>query len=465
MSAHLEAYRIPTSLDEALTLLADESATVVAGATVRPYKVTSRIKTLVDISRCGLWVLAVVEDAARIGATTVVADLAARADLDGFGSGMLREAAIAVAPMSVRNQVTVGGNIAGYMTWSDLPIALMALDARVHTAKAGGDGRTLTMEELFAQHPRRVLQAGELIVGVEVPRPAAGSGGAFLKEAVTETDTALVDVGVLLQVEDGVCTAARIVVGAFQPRPGHAAEAEAALVGQTLTEELCAEAGQAAADHAKVGRDMRVSQDYRRRLLAVIVKRAIHTAWQRATGSETYSAPRRLVPPPWPDQPPSDALAQGVISLTVDGRKRRFHARPADRLLDVLRNGGVIAPKEGCDTGYCGACTLLVNGRLLNTCLVLACYADGAEVVTAAGLGTPLAPHPIQRTFVEEGAVQCGFCTPSMVVTTKALLDQIPDATDEEIRETFDGILCRCTGYVKPLAAIRASSDALQGKE
>jgi aerobic-type carbon monoxide dehydrogenase small subunit (CoxS/CutS family) len=151
-----------------------------------------------------------------------------------------------------------------------------------------------------------------------------------------------------------------------------------------------------------------------------------------------------------------------ALTVTIDGTPRVLPIRPDDNLLDLLRREGVTSVKRGCGEGYCGACAILVDGRLLNACRLLAPQVEGCTITTAAGIGTVFHPHPIQRALVEEGAVQCGFCTPGWVVATKSLLDDIPNPTYEEICAAMDGNLCRCTGYVKPLAAIERAADSLR---
>ncbi|MCK5690021.1 (2Fe-2S)-binding protein, partial [Myxococcota bacterium] len=119
----------------------------------------------------------------------------------------------------------------------------------------------------------------------------------------------------------------------------------------------------------------------------------------------------------------------------------------------------------GCDEGYCGTCGVLINGRLLNSCMIPAAQVDGCTIVTSAGIGSIFDPHPIQQALVDESAVQCGFCTPGIVVAGKTLLDEIADPTEVEIKEALDGNLCRCTGYVKPLKAIDTAAKMMAEAE
>jgi aerobic carbon-monoxide dehydrogenase small subunit len=138
------------------------------------------------------------------------------------------------------------------------------------------------------------------------------------------------------------------------------------------------------------------------------------------------------------------------ISLTINGEKRELAIESYRSLLDVLRNdAGLTGTKKGCDVGDCGACTVLMDGKPVNACLVLGAEANGAEVLTIEGL-----QHPLQESFIVHGAAQCGFCTPGMIMMAKALLDENPHPTEAEVRFAIAGNICRCTGYTKIVEAI-----------
>ena len=146
--------------------------------------------------------------------------------------------------------------------------------------------------------------------------------------------------------------------------------------------------------------------------------------------------------------------------LNVNGRDYQVGTEQSRTLLDVLRDDlGFTGAKEGCGTGSCGACTVLLDGRAVNSCLVLAAEAAGKKVITIEGLADNGNLHPLQQAFVEEGAVQCGFCTPGMILSAKALLDANPRPTETEIREGIAGNLCRCTGYEAIVRAIRRTAN------
>jgi carbon-monoxide dehydrogenase small subunit len=150
------------------------------------------------------------------------------------------------------------------------------------------------------------------------------------------------------------------------------------------------------------------------------------------------------------------------ITITINGELREAEVWPGESLLFALRERlGLPGSKNACEQGECGSCSVLLDGRLVCACLVLAAQADGHEVVTVEGLGEGEKPHHIQAAFVEAGAVQCGFCTPGLIVATVDLLARVPDPSEDEIREALSGNLCRCTGYAKIFDAVRLAAGPL----
>ena len=150
------------------------------------------------------------------------------------------------------------------------------------------------------------------------------------------------------------------------------------------------------------------------------------------------------------------------IRLTVNGEMKTIDVEEHKTLLWVLRNQlNLTGPKMGCGNGKCGACSVLMNGNVVNSCLVLAMEADGQEITTIEGIGRPDNLHPLQQSFVDSGAIQCGFCTPGMILSAKALLDENPNPTEQEIRKAMEGNLCRCTGYAKIVKAVQAAADKI----
>lgn len=148
------------------------------------------------------------------------------------------------------------------------------------------------------------------------------------------------------------------------------------------------------------------------------------------------------------------------IKITVNGKTQELQVKPWATLLEVIRDDlGLTGTKEGCGLGECGACTVIMDGNTVNACLVLAPEADGKEITTIEALAQGDKLHPIQEAFMEHGGLQCGFCTPGILVSTKALLDENPNPTDEEIRRGIAGNFCRCTGYTKIFESIKAAAQ------
>jgi len=150
-----------------------------------------------------------------------------------------------------------------------------------------------------------------------------------------------------------------------------------------------------------------------------------------------------------------------LINLTVNRKKYELAVAPNMTLADMLRKElGLTGTKKGCDAGDCGTCTVILDGKPVNSCLVLAVQAGGREVLTIEGMETDGGLHPIQKAFVEKGAIQCGFCSPGMILSGKALLDRNPKPTELEVRTAISGNLCRCTGYQKIVEAILSTAHS-----
>ena len=148
-------------------------------------------------------------------------------------------------------------------------------------------------------------------------------------------------------------------------------------------------------------------------------------------------------------------MAKQTIHLTLNGRPTEVSVEPNETLVDVIRDRlALTGTKKGCDAGDCGCCTVILDGKAVNSCLVLAVEADGRIVETVEGLAQGERLHPLQQAFLDYGAVQCGYCTPGMLLSAKALLDEKPDAGEEDVRTAISGNLCRCTGYVKIVEAV-----------
>jgi aerobic-type carbon monoxide dehydrogenase small subunit (CoxS/CutS family) len=150
------------------------------------------------------------------------------------------------------------------------------------------------------------------------------------------------------------------------------------------------------------------------------------------------------------------------ITITVNDVRKAFEIQPYETLLNLLRREGYTGAKRVCESGECGACAVIVDGRAVDSCIMLAAQADGRNVTTVEGLGDLTALSAVQEAFADNGSIQCGFCIPGMVVTAASYLEENPDPTEEEVRHVFVGNLCRCTGYVKPVEAVLTAAAGMR---
>jgi carbon-monoxide dehydrogenase small subunit len=159
-------------------------------------------------------------------------------------------------------------------------------------------------------------------------------------------------------------------------------------------------------------------------------------------------------------------MSKHHVSAVINGEPTEFLCETQQTLLDALRDEiGLTGSKEGCASGDCGACSVIVDGRLVCSCLMLACEADGTSVTTIEGIAEGDHLHPVQQKFLEHAALQCGFCTPGLIVASKALLDENPNPTEEEARYWLAGNLCRCTGYDKVIRAVMDAASVMRGEK
>lgn len=157
-------------------------------------------------------------------------------------------------------------------------------------------------------------------------------------------------------------------------------------------------------------------------------------------------------------------MSKAKISFIVNGKSVTLEVPPEKPLLDVLREDLLLTgTKEGCRTGDCGACTVIMDGKTVNSCLVFVGQVEGKSITTIEGISNGEELHPLQEAFIEEGAVQCGFCIPGMILSARNLLDKTPEPDEKDIKEALAGNLCRCTGYKKIIKAVQSASQKMKG--
>jgi carbon-monoxide dehydrogenase medium subunit len=390
---------------------------------------------------------------------------------------ILAEAAALVGNVRVRSLGTVGGSLAHADPAAELPMVAVALDGRLSARSVRGE-RSVSAFEFFKGYLTTALDEDEMLVGIEVDA-LPGAGYAVEELSRRAGDFAIVAVAAVLAIDrrgrvDGV----RLAFAGVGPTPARARAAEDALQGHEPTAERIAQASRVARDGVRPESDAFVSAAYRRHLAGVLARRALARAVDRAMlparargpvpagrparddRATPAGAPTSATPTPRSPSPAAVSYPAAVLQplrLTLNGRPRELPALPAQTLLQALRDTlGVFDAKEGCGEGVCGACTVLLDGRPVSSCLVLAAGARGRAVITVRGIEAEVGLHPLQEAFVRHGAVQCGFCTPGILLTALAFLDRTPAPSREEIRGAIEGNLCRCTGYTKIVDAIAA---------
>jgi xanthine dehydrogenase iron-sulfur cluster and FAD-binding subunit A len=352
--------------------------------------------------------------------------------------------ASSVANIRVRSAGTIGGNLCFAEPHSDPATLLTALEAQLTLTAAGGS-RTVPIADFFTGILETVRRHDEILTGIAIPAPAAGSGIAYERFKLHERPTAAV--AAIVMVEDGLIRAARVVAGSVGERPQLLTRTMAFLLSQPANDATANSAVCAIGDEVATTSDAFESEAYKRQLTRVVGRRAIAVPRARRV---------RAMPP--------ETFAPPLISLemTVNGQPVALAIESRAILLDVLRDRlGLTGAKRSCDSQVCGACTVLLDGLPVSACCTLAYEAVGREVETIEGLAGPDGLHPIQQAFVENAAIQCGFCTPGFVLTAKALLTENPHPSRAEIEAYLGGNLCRCTGYWNILAAVEDAANRL----
>lgn len=455
------AYYFAKDARHAVALLADlgPQARLVAGGTdllVQLRDDPDLSPALVDLTRApDLTAIALAPKSGSLllGAAATYAAIL-RSDLVWEVTPLLAQAVARIGSVQIRARGTVGGNLGTATPAGDSLPALQALDARLHLLGPEGQ-RTLPLEEFFLGVQQTALQPGECITAVEVPhRPARR--GVFAKFGLRRAQAISV-ASVAAAVERdaaGRVTLARVALGAVAPTPRRVLEAEEALLGARLTAEAIETAAEVAAAAAHPIDDVRGSAAYRRELVRVLTRRALQSLAEDAPPARPVEASLARPLPPAPLPP--EGWDGRSLRFWVNGEEVTVPDVRGRSLLRVLREDlGLTGTKDGCSAGECGACTVLLDGVAVTSCLVPAPQAYGREVVTVEGLSQGDRLHPVQEAFVEHTATQCGYCTPGMLLSAEALLRTVEQPTLEQVKAALAGNLCRCTGYYQIFEAVQ----------
>jgi len=458
------------STEQVLSLLADkkDEARIIAGGTDLVVELEAGmhrpVGTLIDISRVeDLCQIAVDEDLIRLGAGVTHNQCLADPHIREFALP-LALASWEVGAPQIRNTGTVVGNLVTASPANDTIVPLYALNARL-VIRSLENERTVAIKDFYTGVRSHILQPDEMVTEVLIPKMTPDQSGVFLKLGLRKVQAiSLVTMAAVLTQVKGQVSHARITLGAVAPTIIHAEGAEGYLTGKKLSEEHILAAAQLAGEAARPIDDIRGSAVYREEISRVLVKRGLE---QIASGEIQHRLPGNpvlLVEEKSPNGKSGSLgghLAPGgePIITHINGVEHTFKAGHHKTLLHLIRDhAGLIGSKVGCEEGECGACTVFLDGKAVMSCLVPAPRAHQAEVITIEGLGDETHLHPVQETFIDEGAVQCGYCTPGFIMSAAKLLEEVPQPSHSQIQTAISGNLCRCTGYYKIVRAIEEAS-------
>ncbi|MFP3485306.1 MAG: FAD binding domain-containing protein [Vulcanisaeta sp.] len=456
-------YLKASSLDEALRLLREygDAKVLAGGMSLMPMLKLrmAEVKYLIDI--LGIDELRYVKSDGnylRIGALVSHNDVAMN-KLINEKAKILSEAAWHIADVQVRNLGTIGGSLAHADPAANYYPALLALDAEV-VVRGIGTERVVKVSDLYKGPYVTDLRPDELITEVRIPLSGFEGVYEFFRRGGASFPSVIV--AVTYQERDGVITSSRIAIGAVYPEP--------VLIRDNLVGMGVKEVGAKAVEivnsvfssiDAKPLEDTHAPGDYRVRVAKNLLVKSLTSI---STGSiHRLKTPVREGISEWRDTEGKVEYVGDLVRvrINVNGQWIEDLVEPRMLLLDFLRKHGFVEVKRGCDEGKCGACTVLLDGKAVKSCMVPAVRASGHYVTTIRGLSKGIELHPIQKAFIEEFAMQCGFCTHGFMMVTYDYLTNIdPTADDETLRLSIKNI-CRCTGYINIIKAIKRASKYL----
>jgi carbon-monoxide dehydrogenase medium subunit len=453
------------SVDQVLSILEEKksAARIIAGGTdlILEMERGARkgIDTLIDISRIsGLDEIIEDEDGIIHLGPMVNHNDCVRSKLLQQKALPLVQAAWNVGSPLIRNRGTVTGNLVTASPANDTISPLMALDATLHLMKKVGT-RKVQVKDFYTGVRKTILEPDEMVVDITFPALKDNEKGNYIKTALRKAQAiSVVNVCVILTFKDKTITKAAITLGAVAPVIIHAEEAEEYLIGKELSADVIERSANLAGSAAKPIDDLRGSAKYRSYIVSVITRRALNEIQLEENGNNLLHNPPILE---FPQAKNFDKKSYGTftskvpIETTINGQKYLLKNGQEKTLLRLIReDAGLIGTKEGCAEGECGSCTIHMDGAAVLSCLIPAPRAHGAVITTIEGMANGKNLHPVQQAFIEEGAVQCGYCTPGFIMSAAKLLEENSSPSEIEIKQALTGNLCRCTGYYKIVNAV-----------
>jgi xanthine dehydrogenase iron-sulfur cluster and FAD-binding subunit A len=456
-------------LSEVLTLLDSrkEKARLVAGATDLLLEmergVRQNIETLVDVSRIPGMDQITLDDQGWIHLGPMVThNHVVSSSLLHDQALPLVQAAWQVGSPQIRNRGTIVGNLVTASPANDTITPLMAMNAELTLQSINGQ-RRVTLSDFYTGVRKTILQANEMITDICFRALQTNHIGSFLKVALRQAQAiSVVNAAVIFEIENDRILSAHITLGAVAPTIIHAPMAEQFLKEKLIDRDVFKKAALIASQESRPINDLRGSALYRTEMVRVACHRAFEQAAGLRAGITVPKDPVLL----WGKNQASTPVtgskfdSRQPIKTSINGQSYTFNTGHHKTLLHLLRDEGLLTgSKEGCGEGECGACTIYLDGKAVMGCLVPAPRAHQAKIVTIEGLARGNQLHPLQQSFIDAGAVQCGFCTPGLIMSGAKLLEEKPRPRQTEIRQAITGNLCRCTGYYKIIQAIENTAD------
>jgi carbon-monoxide dehydrogenase medium subunit len=325
------------------------------------------------------------------------------------------------------------------------------------------------LDEFYTGVRKTIMTPDEIMTEIRFPVGEHNKRSAFFKLGLRRAQAiSVVNAAVALSFDGEAIRDADITLGSVAPVVVHAREAEDYLQGKVLDEDIMKNAAELAMKAAKPIDDLRGSAAFREHMVKICVLRALRDLLNGEEPSHLPEEPVML----WGDPSATDFQGQAdmlefthdaTIDTAINGKEYHFQSGQDKSLLRLLReDAGLTGTKEGCAEGECGACTVYLDGAAVMACLVPAPRAHGAVITTIEGLAGEAGLHPVQQAFVDEGAVQCGYCTPGLIMSGAKLLEEQARPTRDEIAQALTGNLCRCTGYYKIIKAIERAASTHQ---
>ncbi len=459
-----------TSIENALEILEKhkDKAKLVAGATdlIIEFEKGMRknVEVLVDISRIkDLNKITLDEDQnIHLGPLVTHNDCAASKLIQEHAKP-LAQAAWEVGSPQIRNRGTIVGNLVTASPANDTITPLVALDAKLLIRSVRGS-KVVSLSDFYIGVRRTILEPDEMITDIFFASLLPTQKSAFIKFALRRAQAiSLVNVAVICEFVGSKVKNAKITLGAVAPTIIRATEAEKYLLDKELSEDVIFNAARLAQNSAKPITDVRGSASYRKTMVKVVTKRALSSL------VGLYKIDEMPVEPVILDNHKLESSLKidskhnpehDQIVTTINGKQYVFDNCQDKTLLDLLREDAkLIGTKEGCAEGECGACTVFLDGKAVMSCLVPSARAHQASITTIEGVANNGVKHAVQEFFIQEGAVQCGYCTPGFVMSAVKLLEEKPTPSQLEIKQAISGNLCRCTGYYKIISAIEKAAE------